>query len=135
MAAFLNYLWWFVGMSGSTEAFDEWSAAEPPLVGTGLGSEYPPGFEAHLTARNVPEPEFHLVVCLTTEVLYTSLFGACDEPGSRQFLDELAALVEPLGVPFPDLRVFAGARWDDGDGWGRLVSSEQLADWRAAPGA
>ncbi len=130
VAAYLDYLWWFVGLSGSTEAFGEWSGAEVPLVGAGLGYEYPPGFEAFLAARGVPETEFRRAVCAATEVLYGSLYGAADEPGSRRFVGELAALVAPHGVPFPDLAPFAGSRWADGHGWGRLVGPEELASWR-----
>lgn len=130
VAAYLDYLWRFVGLPGSTQAFDEWSLAEPALVGAGLGWEYPPGFEEHLAERGVPEREFRHAVCTATEVLYGSLYGAADEPGSRRFVGDLAALAAPLGVPFPDLRPFAGARWADGHGWGKLASAEELAAWR-----
>ena len=130
VGAYLDYFWWFVGMDGSTEAFGKWSAAEPPLVGAGLGWEWPEGFADHLAARGVPEPEFRRAVCSASEVLYGSLYGACDEPGSRRFVGELAALVHPHGVPFPDLRPFDGSGWADGHGWGRLVGPQELAAWR-----
>ena len=139
VAAYLDYLWWLVGLDGSTGAFGEWSGAEPPLVGAGLGWEWPGGFADHLAVCGVPEPEFRRAVCAATEVLYGSLYAAADEPGSRRFVGELAALVAPLGVPFPDPAPFAGSRWADGHGWGRLVGPEQAAAWRAAldaePGA
>jgi hypothetical protein len=44
VVAYLDYLWRFIGMPGSSEAFGRWTADEPQLVAAGLGWEYPPGF-------------------------------------------------------------------------------------------
>jgi hypothetical protein len=135
IAAYLQYLWRFVGMPGSPEAFGQWEADQPPLVDVGLGWEYPPGFDTILAARGVPEREFRRLICCATEVLYSSLYGAADEPGSRRFVAELAAQVGPLGVPVPDTRPFAGSRWSDGHGWGAIPSAEELAAWQGAGGS
>ena len=130
VVAYLDYLWRFVGVGGSTEAFGQWTADEPPLVGTGLGWEYPPGFEAFLAARGVPNQEFRQAVCCTTEVLYGSIYAAADELGSRCHVSQLATLVNPLGVAIPDTRPFLKSRWNDGHGWGSIPSAEELAAWR-----
>jgi hypothetical protein len=130
VAAYLEYLWRFISMSGEPGAFRQWEADEPPLVATGLGWEYPPGFEALLAARSVPEREFRQAVCCTTEVLYGSLYGAADESGSRQLVAELVALVSPIGVAFPDTQPFSASRWIDGHGWGSIPPSQVLAAWR-----
>jgi hypothetical protein len=135
VAAYLDYLWRFISLPGSVEAFGQWTADEPPLVGAGLGWEYPPGFEAFLAARGVPEREFRQVLGCTTEVLFSSLYGATDEVGSRRFVAELAELVAPLGVGFPDTGPFARSRWSDGAGWGLIPSAEEVAGWRGAGGA
>ncbi len=135
VAAYLDYLWRFIALSGSTEAFGRWAEEEPPLVGSGLGWEYPPGFESFLAARGAAEGEFRRALCCTTEVLFGSLYGAADESGSRRFVGELAGLVEPLGVSFPDTRQFARSRWADGWGWGSDLSAEELAAWRCAGAA
>lgn len=130
VAAYLTYLWRFIGLPNSPGSFRQWEADRPPLVGTGLGGEYPPNFEALLAERGVPEREFRQAVCCTTEVLYGSMYGAADEPGSRRFVAELATLVGPLGVAFPDTRPFCGSRWFDGHGWGAMPSTKELAAWR-----
>lgn len=131
VAAYLDYLWRFIGMPGSSEAFGRWTADEPPLVGAGLGWEYPPGFVGLLADCGVPEREFRRVLGYTTEILFGSLYGAADEAGSRRFLTELANVVAPLGVRFPDTEPFAGSRWSDGGGWGAVPSVEELGVWRA----
>ena len=74
--------------------------------------------------------EFREVLTCVTEVLYGSLFGATDEPGSRRLVGELADLVAPNGVAFPDLQPFGGSLWVDGQGWGARPSAEELLDWR-----
>ena len=135
IAAYLEYLWRFIGLPGTPEAFGQWTADEPLLMDAGLGGEYPPGFESLLEARAVPEREFRQAVCCTTEVLYGSLFGAADESGSRRFIGELAALVGPLGVAIPEARSFSGSHWSDGHGWGAIPSDEELAAWRGATGS
>lgn len=134
VGVYLDYLWRFIGMGGSAEAFGQWTADEPALVGTGLGWEYPPEFEALLAARGVPEQEFRQAVCCTTEVLYGSLYAAADESGSRGHVSRLVALVGPLGVAIPDTRPFLKSRWGDGHGWGALLSTEELAAWRGTIG-
>jgi hypothetical protein len=134
ITAYLDHLWRFLGLPETGEGFLAWEADRPPLIEAGLGYEYPPGFEAFLGARGVPEREFRQVVCYTTEVLYSSMYGASDEPGSRRFVGELAALVGPLGVAFPDLRPFAGSRWSDRQGWGAPPTTEELAAWRVEAG-
>jgi hypothetical protein len=135
IAAYLDYLWRFIGMPGSAEAFGQWTADEPPLVEAGLGGEYPPGFEAFLAARGVSEQEFRRALCYATEVVFSSFYRAADDPGSRRFVDELAGLVAPLGVGFPDTRQFARSRWSDDWGWGAIPSTEELTEWRGTGSA
>jgi len=135
ITAYLDYLWRFIALGGSAEAFGEWEASQPALIETGLGYEYPAGFEEFLAACEVPEREFRRAVGLTTEVLYTSMYAAADEPGSRRFLGELANLAGAFGVGFPDTRHFAESRWSDGHGWGSRPSPEEVAAWRSGPDA
>jgi hypothetical protein len=132
VVAYLEYLWRFINLPGTPEAFRQWEADQPPLIQTGLGWEYPPGFGALLTTRGVPEREFRQAVRCTTEVLYGSLYGAADELGSRRFVGELAALVGPLGVSVPDIQPYTASRWSDGHGWGATPSTETLVTWRGA---
>jgi hypothetical protein len=118
-------------MPTTTEEFGRWQADEPPLVGAGLGWEYPPGFEEFLSRRGVAESEFRGALCLTTEVLFGSLFGAADESGSRRNLDELAEAVGRWGVVGPRLAPFSGSRWSDGCGWGAIPTPAELASWQS----
>jgi hypothetical protein len=134
VAAYFDSLWHFLSMPGSTEAFDEWVRNRPPLVHVGLGDDYPPEFEKYLAARGVPDREFREAVECTTEVLYSSLYGAADEAGSRRFVGELAALAGKYGVPFPDTKPFSHFRWSDGHGWGKRPSAEEVAIWRYCGG-
>jgi hypothetical protein len=135
VTAYLDYLWSFIGLSTSPEAFGEWEASQPLLVETGLGYGYPAGLEELLTTRCVPEREFRQALGLTTEVLYTSLYAATNEPRSKRFLSELAGLVSTFGVVFPDILPFAESRWLDAHGWGVRPSPEELAVWRDSPEA
>jgi hypothetical protein len=135
VAAYINSLWGFIRLPGSTEAFVAWESSQPPLVDAGLGYEYPPGFEAFLESRGVPEREFRHALCCTTEILYGSMYAAADEPGSRRFLSELVEVVIPYGVVFPDTRPFAGSRWSERSGWGARPGPEELAAWRGEPDA
>ena len=130
VVAYLEHLWRFITLPGTSGAFERWETDGPALIETGLGGEYPPGFGSLLAARGVPEQEFRQAVCCTTEVLYCSVYGAADEPGSRRFIGELAALVGPLGVSLPDIQPFSVSRWPDGHGWGAVPSTEELAAWR-----
>jgi hypothetical protein len=129
--AYLNHLWRFVGMDGSPEAFGAWTGDEPPLIGVGLGDEYPPEFAESLAACGVTSSEFRRAISCATEVLYGSLYGASDELGSRQYLSALAELVAPLGVGFPELEVYAESRWADGSGWGAIPTAEAMQVWRS----
>jgi len=133
VVSYLECLWRFIGLFGTPEAFGEWESNQSPLVDTGLGGDYPPGFEAFLAARGVPDREFRQAVCYTTEVVYSSLYGAADESGSRRFVDELMELVRPLGLTFPDIRPFSKSRWADDHGWGAIPSPGELAAWRNGP--
>lgn len=132
VTAYLDYLWRFIGLSDSPGEFDQWEADRPDLVEVGLGYEYPLGFEALLEAVKVPEREFRKAVCWTTEVLYSSMYAATDELGSRRYVGRLAELAASFGVEFPSIQPFEKSRWSDRHGWGARLSSEELAAWRAA---
>ncbi len=139
VAAYLEHLWRLVALFGPDWDVPAWPAGQPPLVDAGLGGDYPPGFREFLADRGLPEREFRRALCLATEALYSSMYGAANESVSRQCVGELAELVAPLGVAFPDTRPFARSRWADGQGWGEPPSAEELAAWRggrrAEPGA
>ncbi|HVK19210.1 MAG TPA: hypothetical protein VM533_19915 [Fimbriiglobus sp.] len=129
ITAYVDYLWRFIGLS-RPEAFESWEAEQPPLVGVGLGDEFPAGVEDHLRVHGVPEAEFRWVLENTTEVLFGSMYGAADDKGSRLHLAALADLVAPFGVPWPDIRRFVASRWTDRGGWGEVLSVDELARWR-----
>lgn len=131
ISAYLDHLWRFLAVGNAGEGFEEWISDRTPLLFAGLGDEYPPDFEAFLAARTVSEREFRQALGCTTEVLYGSMYAAADEPGSREFLGELAKLVAAFGVEFPDTRPFLGSRWSDGHGWGAQPTPEELITWRA----
>ena len=126
---YLEYLWWFVGMIQESSEFDRWCEAQPIILETGLGYEYPSGFERHLASQNIPEPEFRHLICYTTEILYGSLFSACDEPGSRSYLTQIAIIVEKYGVTFPCITPYECSLWEP-SGWGTSPTAAELPDWR-----
>lgn len=134
IGAYLDHMWRFLLVEAGV-GFAEWMLCEPALVCAGLGDDLPPGFEALLADRGVPEAEFRQALCCSTEVLYGSMYAAADETASRRFLGELAELVAPLGIAFPDTRPFVGSKWSDGHGWGDRLVSEELAVWRGEPTA
>ena len=98
----------------------------------GLGDDFPPGFESVLSAAGVSAAEFRQVLGCATEVLYSIMYGAADEEGSRQYLSELASVAESVGAEWPDMSCFSESKWSDGHGWGKRPSEQELARWRGA---
>jgi hypothetical protein len=129
---FVEHLWEFIALPIGGGGFEPWRKREPPLTHVGLGDDYPPGFEAVLRVAGVSAAEFRQVLACTTEVLYSSMYAAADEEGSRQYLSELAAVAESVGVEWPDMNCFAGSKWSDGHGWGQRPSERELAEWKSA---
>lgn len=130
IAAYLDYLWRFIGMPTTTEEFARWQEDEPPLVRAGLGWEYPPGFETFLAGCGVAESEFRGALGPTTEVLFGSMYGAADESGSKRYISELAQAVAHWGIRWPNLTPFSSSRWLDGSGWGAIPTEAELEAWR-----
>ncbi len=130
ISRYLDHLWEFIGLPDDGSAFDHWVENEPQLIQTGLGYDYPSEFESALGTAGGRESEFRQVLICTTEVLYTSMYAAADEEGSRRFLLELARSVVPLGVVWPNLNNFTDSRWTDGNGWGNRPTEPQIAAWR-----
>jgi hypothetical protein len=131
LVRYIEHMWSFAALPDRGDGFEEWEVGRPALVETGLGYEYPEGFQAHLAATGVPEPEFRAALMHTTEVLYGSLWAAADDAGSLRDMGELAAIALRAGAAWPDLSAFADSRWFGG-GWGGRLRPEQLARWRSA---
>lgn len=127
---FVEHLWAFIAMPQGRGVFGSWTSNEPLLLHAGLGDGLPPGFDLVLRAADVPEDEFLEVLSCTTEVFYSSMYGAADEPGSQRFLSGLATIAESIGVEWPDMRCFSRFKWSDGHGWGRRPSAQELFAWR-----
>lgn len=130
--SFVEHLWRFIDLSGTREAFDRWSAEEPPLLYTALGYEYPPGFVEVLSGMDVRPEEFRSMLESTAEILYTSLFGAASDSWSRLLLGRVSGVACPLGVSWPDLDIFACSRWSCRGGWGEVPTPAELVRWRKA---
>jgi hypothetical protein len=128
--AFVDYLWRFMTTHRRGELFNVWVEEEPALVSVGLGDEFEVELKEHIQSRGVSLAEFRQVVDCVTEVLYGSMYLAADEPRSFGDLVELAAIVKPLGVDWPDLKRFADSRWSDNHGWGKDLSPADVARWR-----
>jgi len=129
---FVNHLWEFISLPPDGAGFKDWEERTPPLTYTGLGDEFPPGFELILAAAGVPVGQFEKALSCTTEVLYVSMYGACDEAGSRRYLLELASVAESIGVEWPDMECFQSSRWEDDHGWGGALSDQDLLNWKKA---
>jgi hypothetical protein len=130
VTAYFDSLWDFMGVTPGN-SFGEWEGKQPPLVliGAGLVDKYPPGFEEFLAARGIPERAFRQALSCATEVLYSSMYCASDEVGSRQSLVQLAAIAGSVGEPLPDLAPFARLRWSVDGEWSK-PSAEEIAIWR-----
>ena len=131
LARYIEHMWGFAALPGGGVGFDEWEFGRPALVNTGLGYDYPEGFEAYLATTGVSQPEFRAALMHTTEVLYGSLWGAADNSGSLRDVEALADIALVSGAAWPDLSAFADSRWVGG-GWGGRLSPQQLARWRSA---
>jgi hypothetical protein len=131
IAAYLEYLWRFLGLPESSQAFNEWETDEPVLVSVGLGDSFPPEFEEFLTQHAVSHREFRKVLSWTTEVLYGSMYAKANWLGSYCYVRRLIKLVARLGVPLPDICVYSASRWVHCQGWGARLSPEELAGWRS----
>ena len=97
-----------------------------------LGGDFPPGFDLVLSSTHVSAAEFRHVLSCTTEVLYSTMFGAADEEGSRWYLSELVSVAESVGVEWPDMTSFCESKWSDCHGWGKRPTEQELAEWRRA---
>jgi hypothetical protein len=129
---FVEHLWEFIALPVGGGGFEPWRKREPPLTHVGLGDDFPLGFESVLRGAGVSAAEFRLVLGCTTEVLYSTMYGAADEEGSRRYLLELASVAESVGVEWPDMRCFSESKWTDCHGWGKRPSEQELAEWRRA---
>lgn len=129
---FIEHLWEFITLPPGGGGFDEWQKREPPLTFVGLGDDFAHDFECLLDARDVSVVEFRHILACTTEVLYSSMFAAADEKGSRKDLSELARVAESVGAKWPEMSCFAGSKWSDGHGWGQPLSARELAEWKNA---
>jgi hypothetical protein len=129
---FAEHLWEFIALPPGGGGFEPWRMREPPLTYTGLGDDFPPDFETVLTSAGVSAAEFRRVLSCTTEVLYSTMYGAADEKGSRQYLSELAGVAESVGAEWPDMSCFSESKWSDGHGWGKRPSEQDLAEWLRA---
>jgi hypothetical protein len=127
---FADYLWDFIALPSDGSMFDQWVQREPLLVAVGLGDDFPLEFNDLLNTANVSIDEFRQVLGCTTEVLFSSMYAAADETGSRQYLLELAQITESVGGKWPDLNCFIESRWSDRHGWGMPLSEQELVRWR-----
>jgi hypothetical protein len=129
---FLEHLWDFLALPVGGGGFELWRRREPPLTHVGLGDDFPPDFDPVLKVAGVSATEFRHALACTTEVLYSSMYGAADEKGSWNFLSQLANVAESVGAKWPDINCFADSNWSDGHGWGQRLSAQELVDWRNA---
>ena len=127
----MTHLWEFISLPAG-RAFEDWKRREPPLTHVGLGDDYPPEFDSVLMTAGVSAAEFRQVLSCTTEVLYSTMYGAADEEGSRQYLSELAWVAESVGAEWPDMSCFSESKWSDYHGWGKRPTEQDLAEWRRA---
>jgi hypothetical protein len=132
MDRFVEHLWEFIALPVGGGGFEPWTRREPPLTRVGLGNDIPQDFDSVLRIAGVSPEEFRQVLACTTEVLYSSMYAAADEEGSRRYLSELGRVADLVGVEWPDMSCFAGSKWSDCHGWGQPLSAQQFAEWRRA---
>jgi hypothetical protein len=128
---YIEHMWAFIALPGGGVGFGEWDSSQPDLVAAGLGFECPEYLADLLARQGVAEPEFVAALMHCTEVLYGSLFGAADNAGSLRDVAALADIALAAGAAWPDLSAFAASPWAGG-GWGRRLSTEELARWQSA---
>jgi hypothetical protein len=83
---FVEHLWEFIALPPGGVGFDHWVKREPPLTFVGLGDGLSPEFDSVIRAAGVSAAEFRQALSCTTEVLYSTMYGAADEAGSRQYI-------------------------------------------------
>ena len=110
---FVEHLWEFIALPAGGGGFEDWKKREPPLTYVGLGDDIPPEFDSVLRAAGVSASEFRQVLSCTTEVLYSTMYGAADEEGSRQYLSDLARIAESVGAEWPSMSCFSESKWSD----------------------
>src|SRR5262249_4689743 len=129
---FVNHLWEFMALPADGGGFDPWEKRQPALMGVGLGDDFPPGFDSVLKSAGESGAEFRQVLESATEVLYSSMYAATDEEGSRRYLFWLGSVAESVGVVWPDMRCFSGSKWSDCHGWGKRPSEQEIVEWKSA---
>ncbi len=88
-----------------------------------------------LVERNVNELEFRALVEATVEIIWGSLYAACDNEESLGYLQQVLSICQGRGVAPPPLAVFAESRFADQHGWGTTPTGPQLERWRHAGAA
>lgn len=123
---FKHHMWDFFSLEAKLASFDDWINSKTTLTYVGLGDEFPLEIVAFLEDSKVSLDEFRAILVCTTEILYSSLYGAADEVGSRKYLVELTNFVENIGAELPDLSYYSNSKWTDQHGWGNTVMEPEI---------
>jgi len=124
-----DHLWEWPTVDSSS--FETWSEAEPPLIQSGLGDPLPAELLAQLAAAGVNADEFAALIMHATEIVYSSLYAAADDKGSLEDLGKVFEVAERSGVMIPPAETVSHCRINDGHGWGRKLTREELAALRS----
>jgi hypothetical protein len=115
-----------------TESFPDWDSGEDELVASGLGDPLPPEISPLLLAAQIPEELFQDLISSTVEIIYSSAYGASDDPGSLKYLHKVLRITSAEGVTPPPARLFLDSLFADRHGWGHRISLQQRDRWRLA---
>ncbi len=125
---------WDLPLTLGSDAFDEWEAYHPMLVDTGLGDDFPDGFEEFLRTHGVSTEEFRDVLESLVEIAFGSFYCDAEDANSLRYLDNLIRMVRRRGVSPPPIDTFSASRFSDRHGWGDRLSIEERDAWRSLTG-
>lgn len=130
LTQFINHMWEIPCMSH----FPAWGSTAPSLLRcVGLGDPIEgefKGLSSYLCQIGVSTEEVAKLIQLTTEIIYSSAYGASDDTGSLDFLKNLIAISERHGIRPPTATLFAESKFSDNHGWSYAVSVETRNAWR-----
>lgn len=129
IVSFLDHLWMWP-LIESVSAFRTWENQQPDLVTVGLGGELMADLQQQLTGVGIEPTRFAAIIMAATEIVYGSLYGACDNPGSATDLHTVLVATGHNQHRTHLIAAFAGSRFTERGGWGRVLTPAERDAWR-----
>lgn len=130
LSQFIESMWELPCVSN----FVTWDKTDLPLLRyVGLGDPIEkdfPEFTRYLNEKGVSTSEVSELIQCTTEIIYSSAYGATDDSGSQKFVEKIVDVCMQWGARLPPLGIFSISAFSENDGWSTPISTGQRDEWR-----